>query len=167
MYTECMELQERSQVTRLTRVQMDSPPLTTMQFWTSYWSCEFHLQNRDSHCCPIRSGGKDKLILPMCQFAWRKKWKCQLLRHVWLFTTTWTAVYHAPLSMELILQARKLEWVSIPFSRSLPDPGIKLGSPALKADFLPSEPWAWYVAKIQEQWWMVSIEYLVNAGLTR
>ena len=156
MYTECMELQERSQVTRLTGVQMDSLPLTTMQLWTSYCSCEFHLQNRDSHCCPIRSGGKDKLILPMCQFAWRKKWKCQLLRHVWLFTTTWTAVYHAPLSMELILQARTLEWLSIPFSRSLPDPGIKLGSPALKADSLPSEPWAWYVAKIQEQWWMVS-----------
>ena len=40
-----------------------------------------------------------------------------------------------------IPQARILEWVAIPFSRRyLPDPGIELGSPALQADSLPSEP---------------------------
>ena len=33
-----------------------------------------------------------------------------------------------------------LEWVAISFSRDLPDPGIKPGSPALQADSLPSEP---------------------------
>ena len=33
-----------------------------------------------------------------------------------------------------------LEWVAIPFSRDLPDPGIEPGSPALQADSLPSEP---------------------------
>ena len=38
-----------------------------------------------------------------------------------------------------ILQARMLEWVAIPFSRDLPDPGIKPGSPTLLADSLPSE----------------------------
>ena len=39
-----------------------------------------------------------------------------------------------------IPQARILEWVAIPFSRRyLPDPEIELGSPALQADFLPSE----------------------------
>ena len=38
-----------------------------------------------------------------------------------------------------ILQARLLERVAIPFSRDLPDPGIKPGSPALKADSLLSE----------------------------
>ena len=38
-----------------------------------------------------------------------------------------------------ILQARILEWVAISFSRGFPDPGIKPGSPALKADSLPSE----------------------------
>ena len=39
-----------------------------------------------------------------------------------------------------ILQARILEWVAISFSRDLSDPGIKLGSLALQADSLPSEP---------------------------
>ena len=38
------------------------------------------------------------------------------------------------------LQARILEWVAIPFSRDLPKPGIKPGSPVLQADSLPSEP---------------------------
>ena len=32
-----------------------------------------------------------------------------------------------------------LEWVAQPFSSDLPDPGIKLGSPALQADSLPTE----------------------------
>ena len=39
-----------------------------------------------------------------------------------------------------IFQARILEWVAIPFSRDLPDPGIEPGSPALQVDSLPSEP---------------------------
>ena len=43
-------------------------------------------------------------------------------------------------SVHGILQERILEWVAIPFSRSLPDPGIEPGSPALQANSLPSEP---------------------------
>ena len=43
-------------------------------------------------------------------------------------------------SVHGILQARTLEWVVIPFSRELPNPGKKPGSPALQADSLPSEP---------------------------
>ena len=39
-----------------------------------------------------------------------------------------------------ILQARILEWAAIPFSRDLLDPGIKLRSPALRTDSLPTEP---------------------------
>ena len=39
-----------------------------------------------------------------------------------------------------ILQARILEWVAIPFSRDLPNPGIEPRSPALQADSLPTEP---------------------------
>ena len=39
-----------------------------------------------------------------------------------------------------ILQARILEWVAMPFSRILPNPGIKPRPPALQADSLPSEP---------------------------
>ena len=39
-----------------------------------------------------------------------------------------------------ILQARILEWVAIPSSRDLPNPGIKPGSPTLQVDSLPPEP---------------------------
>ena len=38
------------------------------------------------------------------------------------------------------LQDRILEWVAIPFSRDLPNPGIKPGLPQLKTDSLPSKP---------------------------
>ena len=38
-----------------------------------------------------------------------------------------------------MFQARILEWVAIPFSRDLFDPGIEPGSPALQADSLSSE----------------------------
>ena len=43
------------------------------------------------------------------------------------------------LSVHRILQARTLEWVAIPFSGDLPDPGIEPQSPALQADSLPYE----------------------------
>jgi len=39
-----------------------------------------------------------------------------------------------------ILQARILEWVAFPFSRDLPNRGIKPRSPPLQADCLPAEP---------------------------
>ena len=39
-----------------------------------------------------------------------------------------------------ILQTRILEWVAFPFSRDLPNPGIKPRSPTLRADSLPAEP---------------------------
>ena len=52
--------------------------------------------------------------------------------------TPWNVAGQAPLSME-ILQARILEWVAMPSSRDLPNPGIKRMSPALQADFLPAE----------------------------
>ena len=39
-----------------------------------------------------------------------------------------------------ILQARILEWVAMPSSRDLPNPGIEPRSPTLLADSLPSEP---------------------------
>jgi len=44
-------------------------------------------------------------------------------------------------SVHRISQARILKWVSIPFfTGDLSYPGIKPRSPALQADFLPSEP---------------------------
>ena len=39
-------------------------------------------------------------------------------------------------SVHRILQARLLEWVAIPSSMHLPNPGIKPGSPALQVDSL-------------------------------
>ena len=39
-----------------------------------------------------------------------------------------------------IFQARILEWVTFPFSRDLPKPGIEPSSFALQADSLPAEP---------------------------
>ena len=43
-------------------------------------------------------------------------------------------------SVHGILQARILEWVTISFSRDLPDPGIEPGSLSLEVDALTSEP---------------------------
>ena len=64
-------------------------------------------------------------------------WKS--LSRVWhKDVTPWTIACQAPLSM--VLQARILKWVVIPFPGDLPDPGIQPGSPALQADSLPSEP---------------------------
>ena len=43
-------------------------------------------------------------------------------------------------SVHGIFQERILECVAIPFSRDLPDLGIKPGSPTLPVDSLPSDP---------------------------
>jgi len=43
-------------------------------------------------------------------------------------------------SVHGILQARILEWVALPSSGDLSNPGIKPRSPALQTDSLPSEP---------------------------
>ena len=50
----------------------------------------------------------------------------------------WTVVCQAPLSMEF---SRQEYWGGLPFPPlgDLPDQGIKPGSPALQADFLPIE----------------------------
>ena len=51
-----------------------------------------------------------------------------------------TAAHQAPLSMVF---SRQEHWSGVPFpsAEDLPDPGIKLGSPALQADPLPTELW--------------------------
>ena len=43
-------------------------------------------------------------------------------------------------SVHGILQARILEWVAIPFPRDASNPRFELGSPALQADSVWSEP---------------------------
>ena len=55
------------------------------------------------------------------------------------FDAPWTVAPPGS-SVHGILQARILEWIAIPFSRDLPNPGMEPGSPALQADSLPSEP---------------------------
>ena len=61
------------------------------------------------------------------------------LSHVRFLETPWTVAYKAPLSMEF---SRQEYWSGLPFSspEDLPNSGIKLGSPALQADALSSEP---------------------------
>ena len=61
------------------------------------------------------------------------KVKVKLLSLVWLFATPWTIAYQAPQSMEF---PRQEYWSGLPFPSpgNLPDPGIKPGFPALRAD---------------------------------
>ena len=54
-----------------------------------------------------------------------------------------------------ILQARILEWVAVPFSRGLPNPGIEPRCPTLQADSLPAElpgkPMEYYTATERDE----------------
>ena len=65
--------------------------------------------------------------------------KVKLLSRVRLFATPWTVAYQASMFMGF---SRQEYWSGLPFlsPEDLPDPGIKPGSPTLKADSLPSEP---------------------------
>ena len=55
-----------------------------------------------------------------------------MLSHVQLFGTPWTGTHQAPLSMKF---SRQEYWSGLPFPSpgGLPDPGIKLKSPASPA----------------------------------
>ena len=63
----------------------------------------------------------------------------QSLSHVQLFVTPWTVAHQASLSMGF---SRQEDWSGLPCPPpgDLPNPGIKLRSPALQVDSLPSEP---------------------------
>ena len=65
--------------------------------------------------------------------------KVKSLSRVQLFETPWTVTYQALLSMGF---SRQEYWSGLPFPSpgDLPDPAIELGSPALQADALLSEP---------------------------
>ena len=65
--------------------------------------------------------------------------KVKSLSSVQLFATPWTVAHQAPLSMGF---SRQEYWSRLPFPSpgDLPDPEIKLRSPTLQADSLPSEP---------------------------
>ena len=57
--------------------------------------------------------------------------------HVRLFAALWTVACQAPLSVGF---SRQEYWSGWPFPSpgNLPDPGVKLGSPALQADSAPT-----------------------------
>ena len=63
----------------------------------------------------------------------------ELLSHVRLFVTPWTAACQTPLTMKY---SRQEYWSGEPFPSpgDLPNPGIKPGSHTWQADSLPSEP---------------------------
>ena len=65
--------------------------------------------------------------------------KVKSLSRVQLFATPWTVAYQPPLSMGFSRQ-EYCSGLPIPSPGDLPDPGIEPGSPALRADALPSEP---------------------------
>ena len=84
------------------------------------------------------------LALPLsnCSFGLietsvKVKVKVKSLSCVQLFATPWTVAHQAPPSMEF---SRQEYWSGLPFPSpgDLPDQGIKPGSPALRADALPS-----------------------------
>ena len=60
----------------------------------------------------------------------------QSLSSVQLFVTPWTAAHQAPLSLR-ILQARIVEWVTVPSSKGTPNSGTESRSPTLQVDSLP------------------------------
>ena len=72
----------------------------------------------------------------MCVYVAYKDQCAYSLSCVQLFATPWIVAHQVSLSMVL----HRLEWVVIPFSSDLSDPGIKSGSPTLQADSLQSEP---------------------------
>ena len=81
------------------------------------------------------------------QILWEKYWKSSVKKVVFkkkvkVKVTQSCDTVCDPMDYTIhgILQARTLEWVAFPFSRDLPNPGIKPRSPALWAGSLPAEP---------------------------
>ena len=75
-------------------------------------------------------GGADEMIIEISVWS---------LNRVQPFVTLWTAAHKTPQSIEFF---RQEYWsgLSFPSPGDLPDPGIEPRSPALQADFLPTEP---------------------------
>ena len=83
-----------------------------------------------------------KRLLNSSFIFWNRSWtnmNVKSLSRVWLFVTPWTVAYQALPSMGF---SRQEGWSGLLFHSpgDIPDPGIKLGSPALQVDALPSEP---------------------------
>ena len=131
----------------------------------SEWSVQSRPYLVHRHAGPLTSGNSFIVISRSCALpvhfqphhSLSDLYCAQSLSHVRLFLTPRAVARPAPLSMG-ILQARILEWVSMPSSRGFSNPGIKPRSPTLQMDSLPSEPpgkppwckvlrWRWRDAK--------------------
>ena len=100
--------------------ELNPGPLIAGRFFTS-WA--------------TREAPKLSMILPCTGET--QKWKWKSLSHVQLLVTPWTIAHQS--SLHEILQARTLEWVTIPFSKGSSWPRDQTRSPALQTDSLPSE----------------------------
>ena len=127
----------------LTRTQ---DPTLFWLFFPLYCLSKWHLKGPSS-CSPcFKSSGKyvllpgshkaDSAVLSMGScLVTVYLYMLNSFSHVQLFATLWSVCG--------ILQARILEWVAMPFSEDLPDPGIKRTSASISctaADSLPTEP---------------------------
>ena len=74
--------------------------------------------------------------------------RAQPLSHVRLLATPWTVTRQAPLSIEF---SRQEYWSGLTFLSlgDLTKSGIKLGSPTLQAESLPSEPRLWTITALK------------------
>ena len=81
--------------------------------------------------------------------------------HVKLFATPWTVAHQAPLCIRF---SRQEYWSGLPCLS--PDSGVKLGSPALRADSLPSEPPGKPLRLgICHQFWKILSQYFFKYGI--
>ena len=88
-------------------------------------------------------------VFPPCCLTWDQtmvavmkimvKVKVKSLSCVQLFASPWTVAYQAPLSMDFPGNSTGVDCYLL-LQGNLPNPGLKLGSPALSTDALPSEP---------------------------
>ena len=83
--------------------------------------------------------------------------RAKLLSHIWQFVIPWTVACQSPLFMGF---SRQEYWSGLPCPppQDLPNPGIKLRSPALKADSLPSDPPGMPVFHFEEGNWLLRMK---------
>ena len=98
------------------------------------WWATVHEVTESDMTQQLNSNNKQKFL-----HTQKKSEVCQSLSCVQLLLAPQTIACQAPLSMRF---SRQEYWRGLPFPSpgDIPDPGIKLRSPALQADSLPSEP---------------------------
>ena len=79
---------------------------------------------------------------PILDFAWIRYASFMFVCVCWVMSDVFNPVDYCPPGSSVcgIFQERILEWVAIPFSRDLPDPGIKPASLVLAGRFFTTAP---------------------------